>query len=116
MFYKGRKDQQIKYKGYRIELGEIETALQSLAPVEHAVVIPVLNADGAITRLTAAVTVNQSCTGKAILQALSPLLPQYMWPHSVHILESMPTNANGKCDKNKIKEAILWKKPSANCW
>lgn len=88
MFYKGRKDQQIKYKGYRIELGEIETALQSLAPVEHAVVIPVLNADGAISRLTAAVTVNQSCTGKSILQALFPLAAAvYVAPQRAYFRE-----------------------------
>ncbi len=111
LFCKGRKDGQIKYKGYRIELGEIENALQSLPQVEHAVVLPLCNAQGAVMRLAAAVTLCQSCTENQLQNALAPLLPRYMWPSRIHILQALPLNANGKCDKTKLKEAILWKKP-----
>lgn len=99
----GRIDHQIKIRGYRVELGEIETALCSHQSVRDAVVVPV----GSVSTdsLAAFVTLEQGqpdVNSATLRQHMSRLLPDYMVPGAVFILESLPWTRHGKIDRRAL--------------
>lgn len=103
LYYKDRKDSQVKYKGYRIELDDIEKNLLRLSYVENAIVIPWKNKEGQILKLIAFLTLKSSEIRKSleIKSDLSKSLPKYMIPN-IRIVEKIPLTLNGKCDKQKL--------------
>lgn len=107
VYFEGRSDHQVKYKGYRIELGEIEAGLEALEMVEQAVVLPLYLKDGLVLRLVAAVLCRRQTTPQEILTAFKATMPHYLVPGAIEIVTSLPINANGKCDRNKLREWIL---------
>lgn len=108
MEFVGRIDDQVKIRGYRIELGEIEVQLLQLPPVrEAAVIIHTINAND--RRLIAYITINE--VGNDVLSeiklALGEVLPNYMVPAHIVILDRLPLTENGKVDRNKLKQLPL---------
>lgn len=98
IIYVGRKDTQIKYMGYRIELGEIETALLSLSSIHNSCVI--YNSDRKEITMFYEGPID---LGKAtIRKELAPLLPKYMIPTKIIMLEQLPLNKNGKIDRKTL--------------
>lgn len=92
----GRNDQQVKVEGYRIELGEIEAALRRSGAVEA---VCLMWPDPAtITAVMSGVT-----DPAAVADASADSLPPYMVPASVHALETLPVNANGKVDRTALR-------------
>ncbi|WP_219135511.1 AMP-binding protein [Janthinobacterium sp. UMAB-60] len=98
LHFKGRVDFQIKHMGYRIELEEIEAALGSVSGVmECAVVYQKMgNATGEILAFA---VVHAALSAEQLQEALTSLLPAYMQPRHMTILEKLPKNANGKIDR-----------------
>jgi D-alanine--poly(phosphoribitol) ligase subunit 1 len=97
----GRTDSQIKHQGYRIELGEIEHALGCVAGVDEAAVLH-SSRDG--TSLIVAVVASRAgLTVATLRKEAAALVPAYMVPGRVEILERLPKNANGKIDRNLLK-------------
>ncbi len=111
--FTGRKDNQLKIRGYRIELGEIEAALYQSGKVEKAIAT-VRNYNSERAMLLATVQVNDtSVTEKTIKKSLASLLPDYMVPNRILILEDMVLNKNGKIDRTQLDhqiEALLLQK------
>ncbi|MGS0897008.1 amino acid adenylation domain-containing protein [Burkholderia stagnalis] len=103
--YLGRIDHQVKIRGFRIELGEIEAQLSAQAEVREAVVTAQEGPGG--TRLVAYVTASEHDTiDVAKLRAsLSSVLPDYMVPGVIMVLERMPLNPNGKVDRKSLPKA-----------
>ena len=97
--YLGRIDQQVKIRGLRIELGEIESQLLAWPQVREAAVAA---QDGA--RLVAYVTghAGAEIDTTALRGRLSEVLPQYMVPGAIVVLEQLPLNANGKLDRKAL--------------
>lgn len=105
LYCKGRKDNQIKYKGYRIELGDIENNLLKIAGVKEAVVIAKSNINNQVIKLIKAyITLEKEIEIDMIKSELKKLLPEYMIPKNIVILEKIPVNENGKYDRKKLKE------------
>jgi len=102
LIYVGRKDFQIKHLGNRIELGEIETAVSSLADIDRCCCAY----DQKHSRIVLFVVSEQQVARTEIQERLSKLLPVYMVPEKVIQLEEMPLNANGKIDRNRLKEML----------
>lgn len=103
LYYKDRKDNQIKYSGYRIEKSDIENNLYRLDYIEKAAIVTKENEEGKVTKIIAFVTVKESIDSITIRNDLKKYLPDYMIP-VVKIIDEMPLNNNGKCDINKLKE------------
>ena len=102
LHFKGRADNQIKHMGYRIELEEIEAGLNSLPVVKEAAVV--YQSDrGPAGRIIAYVAGDETVTQKDILAALSEVLPPYMLPKKVNVMERLPKNRNGKIDRVSLK-------------
>jgi len=96
-----RKDNQIKHGGYRIELGEIETALNSLEGIASAICL----FDRENDKIHC--VCQTGLTDAEIISGLRNLVPKYMTPNVFHMVPAMPYTANGKIDRNKLKEEYI---------
>lgn len=109
LYYCGRKDFQIKLNGYRIEIEDIENNLIKVSNVKNAAVVPV-NKNDKIAYLTAFVELKEENglsglkNGIAIKKELGSLIPSYMVPRNIKIINQFPTNVNGKIDRKRLLE------------
>ncbi|MBH5386164.1 non-ribosomal peptide synthase/polyketide synthase [Bradyrhizobium diversitatis] len=97
--YVGRADHQVKIRGFRIELGEIEARLQAQQGVRAAVVVA--REAGAGRQLVGYVS-GDALDGAALKTALSSVLPDYMVPARIVVLERLPLTPNGKIDRKAL--------------
>ncbi|WP_052740935.1 non-ribosomal peptide synthetase [Rhodococcus erythropolis] len=106
--YIGRSDFQVKLRGQRIELGEIESALLTHENVNDAVVVMhsdsksgdslvgyVVPASGAVVDVV------------ALTDSLRTVLPSYMVPSLIMVLDAFPLNASGKLDRKLLPEPVF---------
>ncbi|MCK1516314.1 amino acid adenylation domain-containing protein [Bradyrhizobium sp. 190] len=98
--YVGRADQQVKVRGFRIELGEIEARLMEQRGVRAAAVVTRESRTG--RQLIAYASGEPVLDGRALRDALSAILPDYMVPSAIVILEQMPLTPNGKIDRRAL--------------
>jgi amino acid adenylation domain-containing protein len=101
LIYVSRKDYQIKHMGHRIELGEIETVVSGLPKVERCCCIY----DDIKKRIV--LILKGAALKVDVREVMKNLLPVYMIPGKIIIVDEMPLNTNGKIDRNKLKEIIL---------
>lgn len=104
--YIGRNDSQIKIRGYRIELSEIEENLQAIEGIQSACVTlseRIIHND-TIKQLNAYCILedNVQLNASEIQAKLSSVIPEYMIPDFVIILDEFPLTYNGKLDKNAL--------------
>lgn len=100
ILYLSRKDFQIKHMGHRIELGEIETAVSSLEEISQNCCLY----DEKHQKIV--LFIEEELEKAYINERISHLVPEYMLPNKVIVVEKMPINANGKIDRVKLKEYI----------
>ncbi|MCA1359979.1 non-ribosomal peptide synthase/polyketide synthase [Bradyrhizobium sp. IC3069] len=97
--YVGRADYQVKIRGFRIELGEIEVRLQAQPGVRAAVVVA---REAGTGRQLVGYVSGEALDGAALKTALSPVLPDYMVPARIVVLERLPLTPNGKIDRKAL--------------
>ncbi|HKT50327.1 MAG TPA: amino acid adenylation domain-containing protein, partial [Candidatus Angelobacter sp.] len=103
----GRRDYQIKLRGYRIELEEIESALKKVPGVADAVA-KIWQSDDAQPRLVAYVTSSSApLSEEDIREKLKVLLPEFMMPSAIVMLESMPMTISGKIDRRSLPAPVV---------
>jgi amino acid adenylation domain-containing protein/non-ribosomal peptide synthase protein (TIGR01720 family) len=109
--YLGRIDHQVKIRGFRIELGEIESRLLEQDSVHEAVVMAQPGAAGpslvaylvpAETALAGAGPALQQPLRSALKNSLLAVLPDYMVPAHMLLLESLPLTPNGKVNRKAL--------------
>ncbi|GAA2882648.1 hypothetical protein GCM10010472_46000 [Pseudonocardia halophobica] len=98
-----RVDDQVKVRGFRIELGEVEGALAAVDGVARAAAV--VRADGAGTGRLLGYVVPEA--GRAVDPAevragAARLLPDYMVPQVVTVLDALPLTLNGKVDRKAL--------------
>lgn len=101
----GRTDHQVKVRGFRVELGEVEAALKSADGVAVAAartwdvdgsttlagyVVPHHRADGEEAK---------SAFASAVRAEVAAVLPGYMMPSSITVLDEMPKTESGKLNR-----------------
>jgi amino acid adenylation domain-containing protein len=101
VYFAGRKDSQIKHQGYRVELGEIEHALCRIPGVNEAVAVHSVR-DG-ISRIVCVIGARNGLTSETIRKEVARLVPAYMVPSRVDILDRLPKNDNGKIDRRLLQ-------------
>ncbi|WP_194824031.1 non-ribosomal peptide synthetase [Nocardia sp. XZ_19_231] len=95
--YLGRTDVQLKLHGLRIEPGEIEAALRTHPAVAGAAVaVHHEQLVGYVTPLDGAVNTAE------VLATIRTLLPPYMIPHRLLVLDEFPLGATGKLDRKAL--------------
>lgn len=112
LYYVARKDTQIKLNGFRIELTDISNNLNNIDLVSNSIVLPVYR-EGHVSYLVGIVTLKEKSElsslkqGIEIKKKLRKLIPSYMVPRKIVIIEKFPMNTNGKIDRKKLMEEYI---------
>ena len=94
--------------GYRIELGDIENNLLKIDGITDAIVVPKYKENTKIIKgIKAFVKTSKDITPEEIKKKLTKMLPNYMIPKAITILDEIPINDNGKYDRKKLNGG-LW--------
>jgi len=106
LIYLGRNDEQVKIRGFRIELGEIESQLNLVPQIAASVVVAQQSAQGDSTLIAYVVPKDSEAVDDTqvtqLRQHLFSVLPDYMVPAAIIVLEAWPLTVNGKIDKRAL--------------
>lgn len=98
LIFISRKDFQIKHMGHRIELGEIEQQVNMIEGITNACCIYDTEVEKIVLYF-----IGEKET-KEVKAYLKDKLPRYMIPNVVKKLEELPMTANGKINRNLLKQ------------
>ncbi|MGK8555450.1 amino acid adenylation domain-containing protein [Nocardia gipuzkoensis] len=104
--YLGRSDFQAKIRGHRIELGEIEAALLAESSVAQAVVV-VTASDSGDQLVAYVVPAATDLAADALRESLAQVLPSYMVPSAIMVLDSFPMNDSGKLNRAALPQPVF---------
>ena len=112
--YLGRVDRQIKLNGYRIELAECEIALRQASGSDQVCVIPdpdsktqnIVGLVGFIALSTTHSNSSKEETLRQIERNLEAILPAYMIPSKLILIEALPLNIHGKVDYQALLDKL----------
>jgi acyl carrier protein len=103
LFYRGRKDSQVKIRGFQVEIAEVERVLLQHDGVKEAVVLA--QEDRAGERRLVAYCVPHNWPGITVSELrrwLRKTLPEYMIPSTFVTLAAIPTTPAGKLDRHGL--------------
>lgn len=101
LFFANRKDELIKLHGFRIELGEIDKEFTNNKEVNESITIPLKRGTEVVKLITFIIT-NTQIEIEELKKQISEVLPYYMIPSDIVVLEKFPYNTNHKIDKNEL--------------
>uniref|UniRef100_UPI0021CE5802 amino acid adenylation domain-containing protein n=1 Tax=Pseudomonas paralcaligenes TaxID=2772558 RepID=UPI0021CE5802 len=105
--YVGRIDHQVKIRGFRIELGEIEAKLLDEPTIREAVVLAQEGPAGKqlVAYLVAVVELTEQqwhALRSSLRERLRAVLPDYMVPAHLLLLDKLPLTVNGKLERKSL--------------
>ena len=107
LYFLGRRDEMIKTSGYRVSPTEVEEEAYASGCVCDAVAVGVPHARlGHGIVLVASPPPGAVTNTNALLIALRRRLPRYMVPLVVDWRETLPRNANGKFDRERMRQEL----------
>ena len=107
LVFQGRMDGQAKIQGYRVELLEIEEVLRRASgTAEVAAVLWPLTDTGAAEGVVGFVCAPARDEREIVAQCRAQL-PVYAAPRKILAIETLPLNANGKVDRNALRDRYL---------
>ncbi|GAA2253894.1 non-ribosomal peptide synthetase [Streptomyces ruber] len=99
----GRADHQIKIRGHRVEPGEVETVLTGHPEVAHAAVVAHTDETAGPRLVAYAVpAAGAHPVPDDLLHHLRDLLPAFMVPSALVLLDALPLTVNGKLDRGAL--------------
>lgn len=103
----GRADSQVKIRGFRIELGEVETALTRHPAIAQAAASVRQSRDGSPVLVAHVVPHADAIPDVAALRGfLAEVLPHYMIPSAIGMLNELPLTGNGKLDRAALPDIV----------
>ncbi|MFI2230092.1 amino acid adenylation domain-containing protein [Nocardia testacea] len=106
--YLGRSDFQVEIRGVRVELGEIDAALAACESVGFAVTVGHHTGSGTAALASYVVPApGHSIDIPLLTEHLRGLLPSYMVPPSITVLEHIPLTPAGKLDRKALPDPVV---------
>lgn len=103
LHFVGRGDAQVKLRGFRIELGEVEAALAALPNIARAAAAVREDRPGDRRLIGYIVPRPGDAADPAeIRRRLTAVLPGYMLPSAVVVVDDLPLTPNGKLDRKAL--------------
>jgi amino acid adenylation domain-containing protein len=99
LYFIGRIDNQIKHMGHRIELEEIESYCYAATNCSSFCAIYDFDREKIII-----MTDEKNITYKELVSKLKLVVPKYMIPHELLVVDELPHNDRGKIDRAKTKK------------
>ena len=103
LYFLSRVDDQVKLRGFRVELGEVEAVVDALDDVAQCAVIVREDRPGD-HRLVAYVVGEDGVEPDpvAVRSGAAEVLPEYMVPAAVVVMDELPLTPNGKVDRRGL--------------
>lgn len=101
--FQGRTDDQVKLRGFRIELGDVESAALCHPGVSQAAAV-VTHSDN--SDMLCLCVVAQGLEGDELLERIAEVVPDYMVPQRILVLDHFPLNGNGKTDRRELAHLL----------
>ena len=107
LWFRGRRDHQVKVRGVRLELEAIEGVLTDAPGVVHAVAGP-SGPSGDASHIVAAVVLRAGAARDtaALRQWCAARLPSVAVPRRIEFRCDMPTTPSGKIDRSAVRDAL----------
>ncbi len=113
LWFRGRRDHQIKIRGARVELESIESVLAEAPGVVHAIAGPDRTGSDAVSVIAAVVFDGHSASSETELRRwCAARLPPAAVPRTVRVLDSVPMTATGKVDRRNVRSQLLTTDPT----
>jgi len=107
LWFRGRRDHQVKLRGHRIELGEVEQTLASHPGVLQVVAV-VASGPSGDQQLVAFVQGNPSTLTEAELHRHgAEKLAIHARPHRIVVMSALPMTESGKIDRQNLQSRIV---------
>nr|AYM54220.1 polyketide synthase [Sorangium cellulosum] len=104
----GRADRQVKLRGHRIELAEVELAFTKQEGVAQALVTTRVVAGSPALVAYVVPSPGASPSGRQLRERLLALLPAYMVPWIVAVIDAFPLGATGKIAEHALPAPELF--------
>lgn len=102
----GRRDRQIKVRGFRVDLSEVERAARQCPGVVRCLADAGQPPGAGPLTLWATGEVGGALTAESLRSALAAMIPDYMLPAHIHVVESFPLTPNGKIDRQRLLASL----------
>jgi D-alanine--poly(phosphoribitol) ligase subunit 1 len=98
----GRIDNQVKVRGLRVELEEVEAYLREICGTDSVAAVAWPIDHGSASGIVAFVAERNGKDDPDVTARLKTRLPSYMVPSTIHRIDSLPLNANGKVNRKEL--------------
>lgn len=109
LYFMGRNDGQVQIRGYRVEIGEIENIICKHFNVKEVVIIPHSVINNTTLHLFMLESDILGVKFSDLKNVLKKVLPIYMIPNEIHIINEWIVTPNQKIDRIALKEKYISK-------
>jgi amino acid adenylation domain-containing protein len=102
LHFLGRIDDQVKICGYRVELQEIDAVIRRACDTEQVASVGWPASNGGAHGVVAFVSGLETLDENRVLAHCRDILPDYMVPRRIVLIDDMPVNVNGKIDRTGL--------------